>query len=274
MINVEKSKKHNIILEGGRSIAYDKLNFVESCYCSVKSFFLSVIIVFCVGVNLIAQQDSVITNLMSEVENQVKRGAYDEALIPLNQLISLDTILPDRFSFYMGVTFYHYKKWGKARESLLKYIEVAGEGTLFFVPAVGLVKETDRELGIQDTLRCRICKYLGPLQEIEGCDICNGSGKESFQCRNCSGHGEILCYICGGSGVQRSAGTFGDLYATCHMCTGSGKTECFICEGSALELEICRTCLGEGNRPKARNCTHENYNLEEKNVPGYIPFFK
>ena len=76
------------------------------------------------------------------------------------------------------------------------------------------------------------------------CSVCNGTGKLSGACINCSGGGK--CRMCAGSGRRASTIRLGQ-EIMCIACKGSGKCKECNGTGNSLTARICAICDGTGH---------------------------
>jgi len=108
------------------------------------------------------------------------------------------------------------------------------------------------------------------IEELEGCKICKGSGKDqtclgSGQCQTCNGTGKCVncngtgkCLNCHGSNIcPKCLGKGKGLFLKCSQCGGNGYCNCSngkdtMCKGTGFCIEChgnrnCKTCMGSGN---------------------------
>ena len=95
--------------------------------------------------------------LLLQAEDQIENESYTEALRILDQILDLraahDLELPDGFWFKHAHVAMLADSVPKARTSVLKYLELTGQGGEHYLEALELLNATDRHLEEAETLR-------------------------------------------------------------------------------------------------------------------------
>lgn len=167
-------------------------------------------------------------NDLLESNSKVLDSAYssnDYSLMiePLYRSFELDTILPNKFSFFYGAAMFHYKHNDEAEESLIKYLLLTRKNGVYYEEAMRLLALIHPYSRPNEYLPEELLEKENQPEGIaEEVDVPVGIE----QSVPCDGGEFAVCPLCFGEGVQVSVGSFGKVYRTCPRCHGRGVVKC------------------------------------------------
>lgn len=218
---------------------------------------LLLLLVIILKVPIQAQRSALIKNqIIPEIENALEQDNTSNLIKWVSKLYLQDTILPDESAYFLGTALFKSNKPNESKIAYLRYIDLTKEKGKYFLSTVDFVNKIDKELKQEDQ-QCDICKVLGPLTDIDTCNICKGYGKLKDDCSRCNGIGRESCPTCFGTGFERIPSGFQINFLPCTTCNRNGYIDCISCEGTKKEVQFCENCNGNGVSPKPRQCTHQ-----------------
>lgn len=204
-----------------------------------------------------------IESLVVNIKEAIKTDNDSLLLKNVNMLYASDTILPDESAYYLGYTLLRFSEFKSSKRALLRYVDLTKESGVYLDSTINILNRIDTLLGQYAHDNCGICRILGPLEEVDTCNVCAGGGILVKDCHRCQGVGREVCPVCRGSGFQTQQTQFFVNYVTCRTCNGVGQVECSSCQGTKTEKSACESCSGIGLKNKARVCTHRDFDIPE-----------
>jgi hypothetical protein len=179
----------------------------------------------------------------------IEEKRFDDANLLLRKLISLKSVMADEVAYYYGWTLLENHKYVKAKEALLKYIDLTGKKGAYYDSAQAFLERAEANI-------CKKCNNTGLREITDTCMACRGIGTSSEDCDVCHKKGIEICPACEGRGVIIYSTGLGRSYQECRKCEGQGFVECSVCEGTKKKKVKCKTCEGKGLSMSKIPCDH------------------